>query len=242
MKKLILLSTVVATLTYAANIPSAANILQSVKAPKLPKEQKSLPIINKKNSNSTKESNNSVKILIKKFEIKGNTLFNETTLHNLIKQYENKKLTLQELKKVAEVITNYYHAHGFFVAHAYIPAQNINKHSLIIKIVEGKYDKINLKNNSLIKSSFLQGHMDSLHKESVISLKSLNRQMLLINDLYGAKIISANFHPGTEEGTSTLDVNIGATQRFQGYIAGDNYGSIYTGEHRVRAGITDRRN
>lgn len=238
MKKIILLSTAVATLTYAANIPNAANILQSVKAPKLPKEQKSLPIINTQNSNFTRESNNSVKILIKKFEIKGNTLFSETTLHDLIKQYENKKLTLQELKKVAEVITNYYHVHGFFVAHAYIPAQDINKNTLIIKIVEGKYDKINLKNSSLIKSSFLQGHMDSLHKESSISLKSLNRQMLLINDLHGAKIISANFHPGAEEGTSILDVNINATQRFQGYIAGDNYGSIYTGEYRVRTGIT----
>jgi hemolysin activation/secretion protein len=238
MKKLILLSTVVATLTYAANIPSAANILQSVKAPKLPKEQKSLPIINKQKSNSIGQSNNSVKILIKKFEIKGNTLFSELILHNLIKQYENKKLTLQELKKVATVITNYYHTHGFFVAHAYLPAQDINKNTLTIKIVEGKYDKINLKNNSLIKSSFLQGYMDSLHKESVISLTSLNRQMLLITDLHGAKIIGANFHPGVKEGTSTLDVNIGATQRFQGYIAGDNYGSIYTGKHRVRAGVT----
>lgn len=196
MKKYILLSAITVTLTYATNIPSAANILQSVQAPKLPKEQKSLPVINKHVSTSRSEPKNSVRILIKKFDIKGNTAFSVKTLQNLIKKYEDKKSTLQELKQAVKVITNYYHTHGYFVAHAYMPAQNIDNYTLTIRVVEGKYESLNLHNSSLVKSSFLQGYIDILHKENIISLKPLNRQMLLINDLQGAKIISANFHPG----------------------------------------------
>jgi hemolysin activation/secretion protein len=238
MKKYILLSAITVTLTYSTNIPSAANILQSVQAPKLPKEQKSLPVINKHVSTSRSEPKNSVRILIKKFDIKGNTAFSVKTLQNLIKKYEDKKSTLQELKQAVKVITNYYHTHGYFVAHAYMPAQNIDNYTLTIRVVEGKYESLNLHNSSLVKSSFLQGYIDILHKENIISLKPLNRQMLLINDLQGAKIISANFHPGKKTGTSSIDFNTEATKRFQGYIAGDNYGSIYTGQNRVRAGVS----
>lgn len=237
MKKVLTLSTLAATLTFAATVPNAGTILQQVQPIQTPMQEKSLPTVNQEQYTPAIQADNGTKVLVKKFVIEKNTVFSSQTLHALVKDYENKELTLKEIKEVAAIITKHYRDHKYFVARAYIPAQELDNNVVKIDIIEGKFGNIVITNNSLVKSSLIQGFMNHL-KDETISLNSLDREMLLINDLAGAKIVSADMLAGTTVGRSDLALKVEPTQRFQAYLLGDNYGSIYTGEYRATAGVS----
>ncbi len=62
---------------------------------------------------------------VKTIQITGNTQFNSAELHPLVAAGEGKSLTLSQLRELAARISDYYHAHGFPLAQAIIPAQTI---------------------------------------------------------------------------------------------------------------------
>ena len=61
--------------------------------------------------------------------------------------------------------------------------------------------------------------------------------MLVINDTPGAVVIKSEVRPGKELGTSDFLIGTEATNRVNGYLIGDNYGSQYTGKHRIMTGV-----
>ncbi|MDX1809584.1 MAG: ShlB/FhaC/HecB family hemolysin secretion/activation protein [Sulfurospirillaceae bacterium] len=239
MKKMILKSIVflfmISTVAFAASIPNSGNILQQVKSPVLSPVPKELPKVQTQEYAPAISGKGGVKILVKHFIIKGNTVFPSALLHELIKSYENNELTLSQIKKVADVITKYYRDHGYFVSRAYVPAQTIKNNTVVIMIIEGNYGSFNLNNTSLVKTAILQNHLNALKKAHVISLSSMEHQMLLINDLSGAKITNIQIGPGKKIGQSDFNIDIEATKRFNSYLFVDNYGSKATGEGRVTA-------
>lgn len=173
---------------------------------------------------------------VKEFIFSGNTVFDADTLSNLIKSYENKELGINELKEAASVITKYYRDKGYFVARAYIPAQSLESGVVKIIIIEGIYGAFDIKNSSLVEDAEIQGFMDELKGGDGISTKSLERQMLLINDLSGAQVTNAEVYPGQEVGESDFRITVSPTPKYSGYAIVDNYGSRYTGENRLSAG------
>ncbi|RWS46322.1 hemin-binding protein, partial [Arcobacter venerupis] len=60
---------------------------------------------------------------------------------------------------------------------------------------------------------------------------------LIINDTPGVTISSTQIKPGKEVGTSDFIIGTSSSKKYDGYVITDNYGSKYTGKHRVMAGI-----
>lgn len=235
MKKSLLLVLAISSL-YGASVPNAGNVLQEMQTPTIPQEEKSIPFF-KKQEQPKSTAKSTVKILVEKFSITGNTVFSTETLHSLIAQYEGKKLTLAEIEEAARIITEYYRKNNYFVAQAYIPAQEVDKGVITIKVQEGKYGTINIKNTSLVKDSVLETYTQKLKEKSVISLNDLDKEMLLISDLGGARIVKASIFAGKQAGSSDFKIIVEPTQQVQAYAMADNYGSIYTGEYRLGAGV-----
>jgi hemolysin activation/secretion protein len=74
--------------------------------------------------------------------------------------------------------------------------------------------------------------LDDVKDYDIVSLDTLERAMLIINDTPGAQITRADVMPGEKVGTSDFAVGAAATPRHNGFLMYDNYGSVYTGEHR----------
>jgi hemolysin activation/secretion protein len=108
---------------------------------------------------------------------------------------------------------------------------------LEIAIIEGSYGEFHLKNSSYVKNRILQAMLDEAKKEDVINTNTLERSMLIINDTPGATVTKADIKPGKDVGTSDFDIDVNVSNRYNGYIIGDNYGSRYTGYNRVMAGL-----
>lgn len=177
-------------------------------------------------------------LYVKEFYFSGNTAFSSETLASLVKPYEGKELGINSLKEVASVITKYYRDNSYFVARAYIPKQNMKNNSVEIAIIEGTYGAFDMKNTSLVDTAEVQGFMDHLKGGELVSTMSLERQMLLINDLSGAQVTNAEVYPGAAVGSSDFRITVSPTPKYTAYAIGDNYGSRYTGENRLSAGAS----
>jgi hemolysin activation/secretion protein len=173
------------------------------------------------------------KVNVKQIEVMGNRVIDVATLAALVADGAGKTLSLPELEALAQRITKHYRAKGYFVARAYIPAQEISSGTVRIRVVEGNYGQFHLKNKSLVRNDIVQGMLDDVKGTDIVALDTLERAMLIINDTPGVRVTRADVMPGTKVGTSDFAVDTEATAAYNGYVLLDNYGSVYTGKNRV---------
>ncbi|MFZ5374723.1 MAG: ShlB/FhaC/HecB family hemolysin secretion/activation protein [Campylobacterota bacterium] len=235
MKRTITLS-LLTSVSLMASAPTTGDILRQVEPPKVPETPKTLPSVGAEEFKAPLDVKDDVKIFVKAFKFSGNTVFGSEVLSSLVKPYEGKELGINGLKEVASVITKYYRDNGYFVARAYIPAQKMEDGVVEIAIIEGTYGSFDMKNSSLVDTAEVQGFMDHLKQGQIVSTMSLERQMLLINDLGGAQVTNAEVYPGAAVGTSDFRITVSPTPKYSGYAIFDNYGSRYTGENRLSVG------
>lgn len=191
---------------------------------------------NKQEDNTTNINNNA--IFIKDFQIKGNVVFEISTLKKLYIDSINKNLTFNEINEIVNRITNFYRENGYFLAKAIIPKQNIfdNNHIIKIYISEGEYGKFIIdtqdedikKNVSEILESF---------KNKKISLTSLENRIIKINNLNGIEVTNVKLKAGELYGTSDLVITVEKNKPLDYYLITDNYGNTFTGKYRLMMGL-----
>lgn len=166
---------------------------------------------------------------------KGNTKVDTETLKTLTADLQGREITLTDLQNKAYEITDYYHEQGYPFARAMIPEQEIGS-SVIIEIIEAKYGAFMLKNSSRISDDLLNSIVDKLAIGSDIEQKSLDRSLLLLNDLPGTQI-STSIQPGKSVGTSDFAINATETKNFFGRVALDSYGNQFINRARLSANL-----
>ena len=238
LNNIILLALLSSTALSAVSTPNIGNIIKEV--PKNIIKDKVQPLVEIsgiKYPALMKDDKSNKKILVKSFVIQGAVHISQEYLQTLIASYTNKKLSFQEIKNVASLLTKEYQKQGYFVARAYIPVQDMKKGLVKLVIMEGNYGKFKLKNTSLIKDSSILGIFNEAKKDIVISSSSLQRSMLLLNDTPGAFVSGVDVLPGKEVGSSDFLITTQASKAYDGYVIADNLGSRYTGYYRLMAGI-----
>jgi hemolysin activation/secretion protein len=173
------------------------------------------------------------KVAVAKVEVIGNRVVSTATLLALVAAANGKELSLAELEGFAQRITKYYRAHGYFVARAYIPAQEMVAGVVKIRVVEGNYGQFHLKNRSRVRDRIVQGMLDDVKGTNIVSVDTLERAMLIINDTPGVQVTRADVMPGEKVGTSDFAIETTGKAPFAGYVMLDNYGSVYTGKDRL---------
>lgn len=168
---------------------------------------------------------------VKTLRITGNTVFEAATLHALVADAEGQELTLSRLHELTTRISDYYHAHGYPLARAIIPAQTVHDGLVSIEVIEARYDSVELDNHSRVRNGLLHATLAPLQSGQLIAQAPLDHVLLLLSDVPGA-LTTATLKPGDTVGTSALAVQSTAGPAITGDVALDNYGSRYTGNAR----------
>lgn len=237
--KIILLSLASASFLFGAP-PTIGDIGKQVQVPKeVEKEMNNvIPTLPTQELKPVMSDMGGKSVEIKGFKLSGALHVNNETLLSLIDSYAGKSYTLGELEKITSLITKAYREQGYFVARAYIPKQSMRDGILEIAVIEGNYGAFKLTNNSLVNNERVQGMLDDVKGDNVVSSNTLERAMLIINDTPGVNVTAADVKPGVNVGTSDFDIATEATNPYSAYILGDNYGSKYTGRYRVNLGLS----
>jgi hemolysin activation/secretion protein len=115
--------------------PAAGGQMQQI--PPAPVLQKAVPQIRLEQAPpATAPASDQVRILVKSLHVTGQTLYSEAQLIAVAGFAPERELTLSELRAMAAKIADYYHLHGYFVAQAYLPAQDIKDGAVTIEVIE----------------------------------------------------------------------------------------------------------
>lgn len=146
------------------------------------------------------------------------------------------ELSLADLRKIAAKIALYYHTRGYFLAQAYLPAQDIKDGVVMIAIIEGKYGAVSLRNQSKLSDGVAKRLLEGLDVGDPVAIGPLESRLLLLSDIPGVAIKSI-LVPGASVGASDLIVDVMPGQRVTGSLDVDNAGNRYTGENRIGASV-----
>jgi hemolysin activation/secretion protein len=176
------------------------------------------------------------RILVNSLRVTGQTLYSEAELVAISGFSPGSELTLSDLRGMASKIADHYRRNGYFLAQAYLPAQNIEGGAVTIVVLEGRYGSVSLRNQANLSDSLANGLLDGVKSGDTIAIAPLESSLLLLSDIPGVNVKST-LTPGAAVGTSDLLVELTPGQRVTGSIEADNAGDRYTGRYRVGATV-----
>ncbi|WP_029527303.1 ShlB/FhaC/HecB family hemolysin secretion/activation protein [Polaromonas glacialis] len=220
---------------FAQQPPSAGSQLQQI--PPAPMPQKAAPAIRLEPSTEpATPASDAVKITVNSLQVTGARVYPAAELLALTGFRPGSELTLGDLRAMASKITDRYRSAGYFVAQAYLPAQEIKDGAVTIAVIEGQYGKVAVRNQSNLSDDLVYSQLDGLNSGDTVAIAPLESRLLLLSDIPGVNV-SSTLAPGSSLGTSDLIVDVAPGQRVTGSIDADNAGNRYTGEYRVGATV-----
>lgn len=172
------------------------------------------------------------KVLVRSLHVTGQTLFPESELIAVTGFTPGSQLDLRDLRLMATKISDLYNRHGYFVTQAYVPAQDVGDGGVTIVVIEGRYGKIELNNQTNLSDHHARDVLDGLNSGDPVAIGPLERRLLLLSDIPGV-VVRSTLSPGEAVGTSDLTVALTPAPRFSGDIDGDNAGDPNTGAWRL---------
>jgi len=219
----------------AAQTPTAGSQLKQIPPP--PSLSKPAPEIRIEPSNSpARPGADDVKIMVKSLHVTCAHAYSEAELVAFADFQPGNEQTLYNLRAMALKISDEYHRNGYFVAQAYLPAQDIKDGVVTIAVIEGQYGKVTVHNQANLPDRVINSRLAGIQSGDVVTRAPLENGLLRVADLPGANVKST-LVPGATAGTSDLIVDVTPGARVSGEVDADNAGNRYTGEYRLGATV-----
>jgi hemolysin activation/secretion protein len=178
-----------------------------------------------------------VSIIVKKFEIVGSTVFSQKELQAVTAPFIDRPLSFADLFQARSAITKLYTDSGYMNSGAYIPPQELQNGTVIIQIVEGELEAINVTGTKRLNPDYIRRRIE-LAGSKPVKIDSLLEalQMLRLDPLI--ENVSAELSAGVRPGTSILDVQIQEADAFTVFTQVDNQGPPSVGTNQISAGLS----
>ena len=177
-------------------------------------------------------------LLVKGFRIIGNTIFGSDELLAQVQPWVGKEAGTDQLLDAAEAIKNRYKDAGFFLTQVFVPAQDVPDGIVTLRVLEARIGDTRAEvTTQRVSPAIVDGYMRLLPKGSAVTEQSVERPLLLLNDLPGVRVSSV-LRPGAQTGEADLLVKVVDEGRaFGGDAYVDNAGNESTGYARVGADL-----
>jgi len=170
------------------------------------------------------------RVFIKEIKVVGVTIFSEDEIRSITSDFENRELSLREIYKIANLITDLYRKNGYVTSRAYIPPQPLSEGTLEIRVLEGKMGNLEIKNNKYFSSKLLEGKI-RIEKEDYFDFDLLRKGLIKINE-HPDRSARAVLAPGSIPGETDVILEVEDNLPFHVGLYYDNYGSRYIGRDR----------
>jgi len=219
----------------AQQVPSAGSQMQQI--PPVLIQQNAIPKIDVKPGIAPiSAATDGLSITVNSLRVTGAQAYSEVELLAQTGFNPGSDLTISDLRAMAAKIADYYHRNGYFVAQAYLPAQDIKDGVVTIAVIDGQYGRVSLNNQTNVSNGLAYSLLGGINSGDPITSAPLESRLLLLSDLPGVRV-NSTLVPGVAVGTSDLIVELTPGQRVDGSIDADNAGNRYTGANRIGATV-----
>ncbi len=161
----------------------------------------------------------------------GNSVYSRTTLTKIAALPTNTHITLADVSAAADRITDHYRDHGYILARAIVPPQDITDGHLVIRVVEGFIDAVDQRGDTAGLQGILAPVSDRLSAEKPLRLTTLENELILLNRLAGVEARAVLEAAPNVAGAARLTLVVKRDRAGVTYLA-DSLGSKESGAAR----------
>jgi hemolysin activation/secretion protein len=206
--------------------------------PPVPRAQPSGPVISLPSTEAPPGAEK-VKIVIRSVRVVGSTIYSADELKALYADLLGRETTLQTVYDIARRITAKYGSDGYVLSRAIVPPQQLNPKSTTVRIqvIEGWINKVEWPKKLSRYRDFFSDYAARITSERPVNIKTIERYLLLANDLPGLKFSTSLRPSPTQTGASTLVVEV-AEKPFDANARIDNRGTPSRGPYQFLTSAT----
>jgi hemolysin activation/secretion protein len=167
----------------------------------------------------------------------GTLLLEESQLQAVTAPYLNRPISGADIARLKYDLTSLYFKKGYVLVKVTTPPQNLSGGVLQVVVIAGRIGDINV-SNDVLNPGIANSRLGALHSGEVFNERTVESALQDIDDLNNIDS-SVSLRPGSETGTTDLDVKIrkaDPTQDVQIFTL-DNYGSEFTGKTIARLSL-----
>ena len=146
-----------------------------------------------------------VKMVVKRFEFAGNSVFSKRELAKLTAPFTNREITGEDLEAARVAISKHYIDAGYISSGALLPDQDVAGGVVRFEIVEGKLKDVDLHGNRWFRGGWLRRQLVRAAGQPV-NFNQLKTGLQLLRQNPGITQINAELKPGLVAGENILHV------------------------------------
>lgn len=170
---------------------------------------------------------------ISRIVFEGNTVVTTPELEALARPYENRPVTIPELKGLTRAIKALYQKRGYLLARAAIPPQKLRPGGQVrVHVSEGRFGRVEVEGNRHYATRFIRRFFGRAMRGGLVEEARTQRSLILMGELPDLSVRSL-FLPGSEPGTSDVSLRVHDRQPFHFGVDYNNFGSPLVGRNRA---------
>lgn len=176
------------------------------------------------------------KVQVERIEVFGNTIFLKD-IQRIVKQYEGRKLSFEQLLSIRSAITNLYVSHGYITSGAFLSVQDITDGVVRVQVLEGELEEITIQGLKRLRENYVLSRLATV-KQSPVNLQQLvsKLQLLQLDPLF--ERVEAELVQGSSLQHSVLLIKLQEAPALNSSFKVDNYESPSIGSLGATAAIS----
>lgn len=181
------------------------------------------------------------RVLVKDIRITGAEAIAATELQAVVAPYIGREVTLSDLRKAADAITEEYNSRGYNLARAIVPEQDLSSGSVEIRVLEARIGKVTVRDNKYYSNRLIESAFAGVLRDKAVRQSSLERSLLILNDQYPDVSATAGLQAGADPGSTDIVVSAKDILPIHLTLDYDNYGVHQVSQHElgVQVDISD---
>jgi hemolysin activation/secretion protein len=169
---------------------------------------------------------------IQQIKLAGASLIKKNQSDALLNGYLNRCLSATDINALLQSITGWYFKRGYISSRAYLAPQDLTTRTLVIQVVEGSIEGIDVEE---LSPRVLQQLFQP--REGLLNLRDIEQGLDQLNRLRSRQS-TMELIPGKRIGASRVQLKTKFENRIGGSLAVDNLGQHSTGEDQARINLS----
>ncbi len=208
--------------------------------PTLPPPEKLIPIPNNQPQTNTPLTDFSSKIVVKKFDITGSTVFSSSELQKITAPLTNRPIGFNQLLQAANQITELYAKNGYINSGAFIPGNqtfDAQGGTVKIEIIEGSVEDILVTGTQRLNPKYIESRV-AIGASKPLKVDRLLESLRLLQLDPLIKNISTELAAGKEPSTSVVQLTVTENPTWRAGITAGNNRTPSVGELIAQASLS----
>lgn len=177
-----------------------------------------------------------IRFVLTDLRIDGNSVYPEEELAPYYRDLIGQDVAIADLYKVAAAIQKRFREDGYFLTRVIVPKQTVRDGVFRLQVIEGFINDIKINGDVGPVRALVRRYLDNVRDRRPLALATLERYLLLCNDIPGITAVGTLQPSPTTVGAAELLVTVGR-KPVEGFANVDNYGTEYTGLWEVFASV-----